>query len=820
MTFGSNIAYKSAIRLDTSSEIRVVAPSSANPGMVDVQVFTAGGLSAVSEPADEYTYIPPPVVLYVTPNAGPLSGKGGIEITGYHFGGATAVDFELQAGTITSLFEIDPATDLWTMIATAPPAYMYGYAEVRVTTLGGTSSVTPVPPGSYSDIFFYTAAPSVSAVFPSSGLAGAQVTIAGAQLEGAEEVEFGGVPSPSFSYNGYSGEITAVSPAGVAGTAPVTVVTPGGTSTPTADDYFTYAPVPVVSGLTANSGVLEGGTTVSISGTNFSGATAVDFGGVAATNVTVVSSTQITATSPAGTGTVDVTVTTPDGTSPASPADQFSYLDLPLVTAIGPLTGPTAGGTSVTISGLNFIGATDVYFGGVDVPLSPSMINVGGTAITVTSPADVAGTVDVAVVDAPYTSQITPADRFTYGAGPMVAAVSPADGPAAGGTPVTISGVNFSGATDVYFGSVDISAAHFTVNAGGTQITVTNPAGTGTVDVTVVTPQGTSTTSSADQFAYAAAPVFTPVNITGISPAFGSAAGGTLVTITGSGLANATFLNIGSLATIISDTNFQIVAITPPGTPGTSIVSVTNNWESSIGPSFTYIGVPVVTGISPTQGPATGGTTVTISGTNLLGATVVDFGGIPATSFTVVPGFYLYPPFSPPIYIPTTITAVSPPGDVSIVDVQVVSGGGESLASPPDYFTYLPVPNILGVSTTKVASAGSAELTITGTGLGNATSVAIGGLQATILSDVDNQIVVSVPPSDSLETVDVTVTTAGGTSPTTPDDQVTYVGGAGCHRHECFVRLFLGRRTGDHLWYEPGRGHCRGFRPDPRHHRR
>ena len=382
--FGGNGFSRTAIRFDTSSEIRVVVPASATYGTVDVQVSASGGVSSISEPADEYTYVPPPVILYVTPNSGPLSGKTGIEITGYHFGGATAVDFELQAGTITSLYEIEPAADLWTMIATAPPAFMYGEAEVRVTTLGGTSSLTSVS-DPYYDIYFYTAAPGVSTVSPSSGplSGGTHVTIAGAQLDGAQEVEFGGVAATSFTYNQATGTITAVSPPGTAGTVAVTVVTPGGASFVSADDYFTYTPAPAVSGVALNAGPYEGGTTVTISGTNFSGATAVDFGGVAATGVDVVSSTQITATSPAGSGTVDVTVTTPDGTSATSPADQFTYNDEPVVTGVAPLTGPLPGGTSVVITGMNFSGATSVTFGGVEVPVIPAMVNVSGTTITV-----------------------------------------------------------------------------------------------------------------------------------------------------------------------------------------------------------------------------------------------------------------------------------------------------------------------------------------------------------------------------------------------------------------------------------------------------
>ena len=83
---------------------------------------------------------------------------------------------------------------------------------------------------------------------------------------------------------------------------------------------------------------------------------------------------------------------------------------------------------------------------------------------------------------------------------PTVTNVNPASGPTAGGTSVTISGANFTGASAVTFGAN--SATSFTVN-NSSQITATAPPGSaGTVDVTVMTPAGTSATSSADHYTY------------------------------------------------------------------------------------------------------------------------------------------------------------------------------------------------------------------------------------------------------------------------------------------------------------------------------
>ena len=69
------------------------------------------------------------------------------------------------------------------------------------------------------------------------------------------------------------------------------------------------------------------------------------------------------ATAPAGTGTVDVRVTTPAGTSAVVTADRYTYVAAPAITSLSPTTGPAAGGTTVTITGSGFNGASAVNFG-------------------------------------------------------------------------------------------------------------------------------------------------------------------------------------------------------------------------------------------------------------------------------------------------------------------------------------------------------------------------------------------------------------------------------------------------------------------------
>ena len=88
-----------------------------------------------------------------------------------------------------------------------------------------------------------------------------------------------------------------------------------------------FATTPMtVTGLSPGSGLIGGGTPVTVSGSGFSGATAVDFGAAPGTALTVLSDTSLTVTSPAGAGTLDVTVIGPGGTTPTTTADQFVYV--------------------------------------------------------------------------------------------------------------------------------------------------------------------------------------------------------------------------------------------------------------------------------------------------------------------------------------------------------------------------------------------------------------------------------------------------------------------------------------------------------------
>jgi len=426
----------------------------------------------------------------------------------------TAGNLQQPAGvavdTRGNLYVADSAAN--TLTAFAAP----DYTQAQVILSTGLSGPTGVAVDAGDNIFVVDtghnalkeilALPAVTAVTPAAGplVGGNTVTITGAHLTGASAINFGSVAAAGFTVVSDT-QITATVPAGSSGTVDVLVTTPNGTSIVSSADRYTYTPSAAVSAVNPSSGPTAGGNIVTITGTNFVHAGAVSFGGTPATNFSVLGNTLISATVPPGAvGTVDVTVTTPAGTSAAIAGDHYTYVAAPAVSEISPSSGPTAGGTAVTITGANFTGAdftsadVSVRFGGA---LSPVVGVVSGTEIIAQAPAASPGTVDVTVTTPNGTSATSVADAYTFVAMPAVTSLAPTSGPAAGGTIVTITGANLSSATAVQFGST--AAAWFNVMSA-TQITAKAPAGAGTVDVTVTNTFGTSATGAADQFTYVA----------------------------------------------------------------------------------------------------------------------------------------------------------------------------------------------------------------------------------------------------------------------------------------------------------------------------
>jgi len=168
-----------------------------------------------------------------------------------------------------------------------------------------------------------------------------------------------------------------------------------------------------------------------------------------------------------------------------------------------------------------------------------------------------------------------------------------------------------------------------------------------------------------------------PPRISQVTPLQGSFSGGTVITVTGSGLGSVTGVTVGgnpcTSVSVLSPTSVR--ATTPPGAVGQAAIVVTSPQGTALSATpFTYTEQAIVS-LSPHSGPFQGGTAVTISGQGLAGTTSVTFGGVPATGVSVVS--------------PTQVLAVTPPGSIGTVEVAVSGPWGTFMA--PGGFSYVNV---------------------------------------------------------------------------------------------------------------------------------
>ncbi len=579
-------------------------------------------------------------------------------------------------------------------------------------------------------------APTVTSISPASGstLSGTNVTITGSNFTGTTGVTLGGTAATGFTVVSDT-SITCTAPAHGAGTASVLVTNATGTNA--ANSLYTYVAAPTVSGISPSSGPLSGGTSVTITGTHFTGATGVTLGGTAVTGFTVVSDTSITTTAPAHiAGSASVVVTTPGGTNAVN--SLYTYVATPTVSGISPSIGAHSGGGSVTITGTNFTGAPSVTIGGAP---ATGITVVSSSSITCTLPSGSAGTASVLVTTAGGTNAAN--SLYTYVVAPTVTSISPPSGPLSAGTIVTITGVNFTGTTGVTFGGTAVTG--FTV-VSDTSITTTAPAhSAGSASVVVTNADGSNAANSL--YTYLAVPA-----VTSLSPASGSSAGGTSVTITGTNFTGATGVTIRSMAAtsvaVISSTS--LTCVTPAGTVGTASVVVTTPGGANAANSlFGYVPPPpTVGGISPSTGSTLGGNSVTISGTSFTGAGSVTIGGVPVTNVTVVSD--------------TSLTCITPAGSVGTASVLVTTPSGSNADN--SLFAYaLKAPTVASLLPASGTSAGGTSVTLTGTYLTGTSGVTIGGVAATHVVVINDSTLTCITPMGTAGTpTSVVVTTPSG----------------------------------------------------------
>lgn len=414
----------------------------------------------------------------------------------------------------------------------------------------------------------------------------------------------------------------------------------------------------------------------------------------------------------------------------------------PIVQSINPDIGTVLGGETVTIAGQGLTGATNVYFipiGQATGPAGTSLHVVNDNSITVKTPATTYGIYDVVVVTPDGTSDKSTDDRYTFVPAAVVKKISPTVGNADGGTVVTVTGDDFTGADFVYFGTQ--KGTNMVVN-NNNQITVTAPAGSlgQTVPVTV-------THSNIPGTTFASYTWVTVPTVTKIDPNSGSVDGGNTVTIIGKYFTGTTSVMFGATKATsfkVEDDN-TITAVVPAGT-GKVDVQVTNG----IGPSdtatskddYTYVQIPYITSITPTSGSYVGGNTIDILGYGFTGATKVVVGSNEATINSVTGNKIS-------ITAPALNSQPEKPGAPTTVHIQVTAPGGVSVNSDRDKYMYVAVPRIYSLSPSKGPTDGGTVVTVKGIGFTGVSGVwfwnDVGSTPATYKFISDTEITVTTP---------------------------------------------------------------------------
>jgi len=291
----------------------------------------------------------------------------------------------------------------------------------------------------------------------------------------------------------------------------------------------------------------------------------------------------------------------------------------PAIVSFSPAAGLT--GTVVTITGVNLSSITGVSFGDT---AATSFTLVSPTTITATVGGGATGNVTVTST----TGGTMSLPGFIYGSLPSISGISPDSG--ATGATILLSGSGFTGTTAVTFGGTP--AGSFTVISDSLISAVVGVGATGSVSVSTSTGE-----VSGGNFNYIYTPL-PPVQLTAFSP--DSAGPGATITITGQNLSGITTISFGGtpayVFNVMSDS--VIYAVVGQGSTGSLVVNGNNGEDSLTG--FIYITPPppppgiALTGFLPGSGST--GTTITITGHYLTGATAVSFGGTEATSFNVI----------------------------------------------------------------------------------------------------------------------------------------------------------------------------------------
>ena len=310
-----------------------------------------------------------------------------------------------------------------------------------------------------------------------------------------------------------------------------------------------------------------------------------------------------------------------------------------------------SGYPSCSSGGEEVVARADVTLDGTNPAIVDLPVNVAADAAPGLQPLEViASSSSAPSVVAPFGLTLPTTDA------PSISDFHPSVGGA--GATVTINGSNLTGATAVTFGST--AAASFTVDSDSQITAVVGSGATGHIAVT--TPLGTATSSGTFTFA-------PPPTITNFTP--GSGGVHATVTLTGTNLALTTRVQLNGAScpfAVVSAT--QLTFTVPTGATSGTVHVTTPGGSITSASSFTVSPPPAITSISPGSGPI--GTSVTITGTNLLGTVGVMLGSVVAVPTSVSATHVVFT--IPPGAVTGTIRILNAAGSATSSDTFTVTG--------------------------------------------------------------------------------------------------------------------------------------------------
>ena len=414
-----------------------------------------------------FTYFDELVVTDYTPRTGSLAGGNDVTITGKGFTNDTQVLFGVFSSPRITFVSATQLT------ATVPRGTASGPVDLVVYNKNGVSTQRRG--------YTYVDELRVTTLAPVTGpLAGSTtVTLSGSGFTGATAVKFGTVDGTSLTVVSDT-QLTVVTPAGTAGAVDITVVTPLGTWTVKKGfSYVDAAGAFSVFSLTPH--VVKPGDVVTLTGQALDvGTLTVSIGGVPAiVGATTFSTAEVTI--PArGAAPRQSDVQVGDGTSTATLTRGATWrIGLGALT---PTSGPSAGGTAVTLTGTALPTASSISVGA----LAATGITVASeTGASFTTPLGSGGAAsDVRVFEtADPENEATLSGAFTFLEPLSIGRVQPERGAIAGNTLVTVLGSGFGESTVALFGQFNAKDVKF---VDSHTITCRTPKGSvGVVDVKV-----------------------------------------------------------------------------------------------------------------------------------------------------------------------------------------------------------------------------------------------------------------------------------------------------------------------------------------------